>query len=508
MAHTRDEKNFDNIPTRVHSPIDNTTIIVNGKARTPSPERKTNSPNSPIIRAESPTTKIDSRTSPIITTPKKSPVASEKINTPRVETKTSEKIKPKSPIIETGKKSPVVETKKNKPARVLIAKSPRPAASPVVNNSYSEEKKKVENNSYSDEPPKKKQERVISLDKKKPPIKNRQENKDSSEDSSIRQGSPITVNPIKISASPMGISKKEPEKIKTENNNNAIAIPPQSGKPDYDSMSRDEKSKYMDEFVTKLRILKRSHPEFNFQDFPEGFTLNEIHDRYAGYVKEVVISLNCSQWRFYLVVMFLGLEAFGTKVLGLNMKDYTMSQLATINKYDSLLTEIGEKYYVAGSSTWAPEIKLMFMGASSAVVFIIIKYLTTYVGGDSMAPALQRAVESLMAGSFSTTSSNSLPSNIPAPPGMHQTESAQQNTAPIQPGGGLDIMGMLSGFLGGNAGGGAAGGGIAEMMAKAGSAFISATGNKPSEKVEANASNNTSAPRRRPKFKVPTKTDE
>ena len=511
MTLTRDEKNSTEIQNKVPSPIDNTSIIINGKVRTPSPspERKI---SSPIIRAESPISKIEDRVSPIISTPKKNtpkpitPMVTKKstpvVNNPStpIVTKKSTPDEKKREITPTIVKpsSPIIETEKKKQPRPVIARSPRPA-SPV--NSYSESpKKRKEENSYSEEPV-----RVIAMDKKKPPIKNRREEKDSSEEL-IKQSSPVTVKPVKISASPMGVNK--PEVVKPVSTSTEVQPVGTNGKPDYGSMSRDEQSKYMNEFLVKLNILKRSHPEFGFQDFPEGMLLTEIHDRYASYVKQVVISLNCSQWRFYLIVGFLALEAFGTKVLGLNMKDYTMSQLATINKYDSLLTEIGEKYYIAGSSAWSPEVKLLFMGASSAVVFIIIKYLTTYIGGESMAPTLQRAIEGIMNGSFSGNSANSLPSSVPAPPGMQQTETSQQSNVPVQPGGGLDIMGMLSGFLGGGStSGGGGGGGIAEMIAKVGSSFINNGNNKTSDKGS-DTKEAPSAPRRKPRFKVAGRSSE
>lgn len=485
MPLTGDEKNSTEAQIKIPSPIDSTSIIINGKVRTPSrsPEQKINSPNSPIIRAESPTSRIEDRISPIISLSKRT--------TPRPVTP-DEKKKEITPVT-IKPSSPIIETEKKRQPRPVIAKSPRPA-SPV--NSYSESPK----NSYSEEPV-----RVIAMDKKKPPIKPRKKDRDSSEDF-IKQSSPVTVNPVKISASPMGVNKLEmakptiaPETVQPIGTN---------GKPDYDSMSRDEQSKYMNEFLVKLGILKRSHPEFGFQDFPEGMLLTEIHDRYASYVKQVVISLNCSQWRFYLIVGFLALEAFGTKVLGLDMKNYTMFQLESINKYDALLTEIGEKYYIAGSSAWSPEVKLLFMGASSAVVFIIIKYLTTYIGGESMAPTLQRAIEGIINGSFSGNTASSLPSSVPAPPGMQQTETPQQSSIPVQAGGGLDIMGMLNGFLGGgSAPGGGAGGGIAEMIAKLGSSFINNGSSKNSDKGGDTKETQT-APRRKPRFKVPSRSTE
>jgi hypothetical protein len=316
----------------------------------------------------------------------------------------------------------------------------------------------------------------------------------------IKQSSPVVIrnNASKIAASPIGINKEE---IIT-----ATVLPTDTApaRPNYRSMSVEEKERYYGEFTVKLSILRRSQQGYGFADFPEGASLDVIHDIYSGYVKQVVVALNCSQWKIYLVIMFLGLEAFGTKVLGLNMTGFTMSQLASINKYDTLLTEIGEKHYVSGTSTWSPEVKLAFMGITSAITFVVINYLANYIGGEAARGPIQAAIDGLMSGTFTTNAPNSLPPGVPPTVGAVSANTNTSSAPPANAGGGFDIMGMLGSFMGGNAGGGGGGGGLADIIGKLGSSFISSTGNQTSAKVEANAGVVGSAPRRKPKFRAPS----
>ena len=352
--------------------------------------------------------------------------------------------------------------------------------------------------------------RVISLNKeRKPPIIQRKPAKVSEEDSysdretnspQIRQSSPILIktNTNKVVASPIGFNKEElqpavPTTIPA-NTTSAVAAPT---KPDYRAMNEEEKEHYRTEFAVKLSILRRSQQGYGFADFPVGASLDTMHEIYSGYVKQVVVALNCSQWKIYLVIMFLGLEAFGTKVLGLNMGGFTMSQLANITKYDTLLTEIGEKYYVAGTSSWSPEVKLCFMGITSAITFVVINYLAAYLGGETARAPIQAAVDALMTGTLTSSSANALPAGVPPPVG------AASPPPGAVPGGGFDLMGMLGSFMGGG-GGAAGGGGIADIIAKVGSAFINNGANPTSAKVEANATAVGSAPRRKPKFRAPS----
>jgi hypothetical protein len=342
-------------------------------------------------------------------------------------------------------------------------------------------------------------ERVIS-----PPIRRR------------RIFSPLRVesSPAKVVVSPTGFIKQDPAPEVVVAAQTPPGVPaesnPQAARPNYAAMSPEERDRYRSEFNVKLGILRRSFQNYGFSDFNPNASLDAIHDVYAGYVKQVVVSLNCSQYKTYLVIMFLALEAFGTKVLRLDMTGYTRSQLQMMNRYDSILIELGEKYYVSGGSSWPVEMRLLFMGLTSAVTFIVVKYLSNYLGGNAMMGPIQLAIDQIMSGA--TASVNSLPEGIPPPPSAadpsFRTAPSASVANPPPPAatntGGPDIMSLVSGLMGGGAAGGA--GGIADIIAKFGSALISkpAAPSAGSTAKAGPAPPPARAPRRQPKFKAPS----
>ena len=278
-------------------------------------------------------------------------------------------------------------------------------------------------------------------------------------------------------------------------------------RPNYRAMDEDEQQRFRTEFNVKLSILRRSFPEYNFADFPETATLDAVHDIYAGYVKQVVIALNCSQYRIFLVIMFLALEAFGVKVLKLNMGGFTLVQMRTMNRYDSILIELGEKYYISGPSGWPAEMRLVFMAVMSAITFIVVKWLSSYIGGEAAMQPIQNAIEELMTGGFSMSNAASLPAGVPSIPTAASVATGAvatgvAATAAVAPapaaGGGFDFMGMINGFMGGQGSEG-----IKDLIGKVGSTFINSN-SQASAAVQATAAPAGAAPRRRPRFRAPT----
>ncbi len=341
-----------------------------------------------------------------------------------------------------------------------------------------------------------------------------------------RHFSPLNEIPVSPQFQPQTIPAQAVENNPPVLNSNIVTPPiatqPQiMVRPNYRAMSEEEQRYFLNEFEVKLNILRRNYPEYNFTSYPENASLDARHDIYAGYFKQVIINLNCQQYQIYLVIMFLALEAFGVKVLKLNMGGFAMLQCQAMNKYNSILIELGEKYYTGGPSGWPVEMRLIFMGLTSAITFIVVKWLANYIGGEQNSAALQNVLEQFLSGTFSPTTS--LPANVPAPPtSMSSTinnpnntstsanvnttttnSTNVNNTAQTTPAaGGFDIGSLLGSFMGGGGGGGGT-----EMIAKLGSMFINATSKPASQAIQNRTDGPDSAPRPRPRFRVPTKKD-
>jgi hypothetical protein len=249
---------------------------------------------------------------------------------------------------------------------------------------------------------------------------------------------------------PEAAPEATPPPAVTGYNPNVQQAAPTAPRPNYSAMSEDQQADMRNMFRAKFGTLRASFTEWNIQDPSDTMSLDKIHDSYEGYVKQIMVSLNSSQWKVYLVIFFLAIEVFGIKVLGINFKGYTKSQVKLLSRYDRLLVELGEKYYVQGASQWSTETRFIMMAGFNAVIFCVVKYLSKWLGGDAMAETIQGFVDQMMGGGSMFTSSG--PQKDENGLTIVPSESVKQQAASQ----GNDSTGGLASLLGGGDGGGIA----------------------------------------------------
>lgn len=233
------------------------------------------------------------------------------------------------------------------------------------------------------------------------------------------------------------------------------AMPVKPQRPNYSAMSLQQQQEVRIQFNTKFAILQQSFPGWTIVVPPATHTLDQVHDAYEGYVKQITISYNCNQWKVYLVVMFLIMEIVCVKGLKIKAaRGATMRQVKIMNRYDSLLVELGEKYYVQGPSNWPVEARILLFGIFNMATFIGIKYLADWMGGGEVyADALQGAIDNMLGtGAVLSGASNRDQFGIPIPPGAEAATAAaaaggDPATAAQAGAGGLGGLGGLGSLI-------------------------------------------------------------
>jgi hypothetical protein len=246
------------------------------------------------------------------------------------------------------------------------------------------------------------------------------------------------------------------------------------GRPDYSKLTLEQQVYMKSQFKAKFGILRSSYPEWNIQDPDERLSLDQIHDIYEYYIRQIMVSKETGQYKVYLVIFFMFVEVIGVKLLKLNMSGYTMSQLKIMNRYDSLLAELGEKWLISSGSDWPIEARLLMMAVFNAIVFIAVRYLCSWMGVDGLSDTIQGFIDSMLNGPSDST--NHFGRHIPnaqRPPTPVPGRMDQSSGNPLD-----GIASAFSGLFGGNnnasngaAPGGAANNGFAEGIAKLGTMF-------------------------------------
>lgn len=130
-------------------------------------------------------------------------------------------------------------------------------------------------------------------------------------------------------------------------------------------------AKKKQEYIWRFYIMKKQYPNVETPLFNEHSDLNLMKATYDRTKRELYLDDTIQNYRSYIMAGFVGMEYICTQLIGINLTGYAQSQMRSMNHYDRLLIELGEKSYNSWGSDLPVEIRLLGMIIFQAGLFFV-----------------------------------------------------------------------------------------------------------------------------------------
>lgn len=150
------------------------------------------------------------------------------------------------------------------------------------------------------------------------------------------------------------------------------------------------------DLLFRFDILKKSYKGATIPDFSEYTDLATMEQVYEDTVRKVGLDSKVEGYKKFLTMGFFGIEFLFSNVFKVDMSGFAKQQLSSMDSYERILIELGEKAMLEkAKSQWPAEIRLLFTIIMNAVIFLLMKNvmsggLTNIIG--SLAGAATGAV--------------------------------------------------------------------------------------------------------------------
>lgn len=173
------------------------------------------------------------------------------------------------------------------------------------------------------------------------------------------------------------------------------------GDQDYSKEPKTIKDICMEAFRVKFSNLKVNYPDRKIE-FPEGKKIERVHKAYHVHIKNIYVNMNLDQIQLGYIMCLMVFEFLAIKAFGIPMAGFTKMELKRMYRYNHLMIELGESFYVNGGGPGGGGAKTSLeyrVGSSfiwNVLIFIGLKLLTKYIGGESMTGLIRGAVDKIV----------------------------------------------------------------------------------------------------------------
>jgi hypothetical protein len=137
--------------------------------------------------------------------------------------------------------------------------------------------------------------------------------------------------------------------------------------------NEDEQARKRD-LLFRFDILRKSYKEATIPEISEFTDLRTMERVYDDTVRRVALDSKVEGYKKFLQMGFFGIEFLFSNLFKIDMAGFAKQQLMSMNSYERILIELGEKSLLDKTkSQWPAEVRLLFTIVMNGVMFVLMK---------------------------------------------------------------------------------------------------------------------------------------